>query len=99
MTRRKPAPPDPSTLRAAVLAHPADLSHAEVHRRVTSAGYATSLGTVAGIRREAHGPREAGRQPGAERLLLATLVDQAAQLGVTPGEIVAAGVESIGRRR
>ena len=34
----------------------------------------------------------------AGRLLLATLVDQAAQLGVTPGEIVAAGVEAIETR-
>ena len=38
-------------------------------------------------------------QAQAGRLLLATLVDQAAQLGVTPGEIVAAGVAAIGRRR
>ena len=92
-----------SPLHASILAYPAELSHAEVYRRLTACGVEVSRALVSAVRRRAQGARTAGRPTtGAAthhtargRLLLATLVTAAERHGVEPEDVVAAGDEAM----
>ena len=82
----------PGTLREVILAEPRELSHVEVHRRLTARRVRVSFAYVARVRAAEHGPREAGRPATTEAaLLLATIRDVAERHGVTPGDVVVAG--------
>ena len=94
-----------SPLHASILAYPAELSHAEVYRRLTACGVEVSPALVSAVRRRAQGARTAGRPTtGAAthhtargRLLLAMLITAADRHGVEPEDVVAAGDEAMAR--
>lgn len=95
-----------SPLHASILAYPAALSHADVHRRLTAVGVEVSLALVSAVRRRAQGGRAAGRPTtGAAthhtargRLLIATAATVAARHGVEPEDVIAAGDAALGAR-
>lgn len=80
------ARPDPTTLRDALRALSPMLSHAEAFRRIRAAGHRASLQTVARLRREALGPRRAGRPRGADSALLESLRSIAERHNLSPDE-------------